>query len=371
MLGRILCTICLIGVAIHGSVGQSVDRQLQKLSWRGEDLSAFASLVTEGAQTDREKLTRIYQWIIYHIRYDYEALRDGNWRINRNSQDILLRGKAICWGYATLCKTLLGEVDIQAVVVSGYSRGLPSSGQDSQEPDHAWNAVQVDDEWYLVDATWDSGILHAMEDFDATASHYFLSEPAEFLQSHIPAQPMWQLLACPVGLVNFIERGVNYIAEDDSCYAYSDSIAAYLQLDTLERLLYEAEVQYRFHPTDANQDGLAHTLIDYAVSLKEEGDAWAAEGMDSLATNTYQTALDYFERAGTIVDFYSWQQEAYAFCHLNLSQRLYAVSGTDYELQTVVFHMKQAGQLLQEISPSTPMIQNALEMIKQNLEMLK
>lgn len=67
-----------------------------------------------------------------------------------NAYGALVEGKAVCEGYAEALQCLLQRVGIQSVEIFGYGIN-PSTGLG--EP-HAWNAVRIDGEYYLVDLTW-------------------------------------------------------------------------------------------------------------------------------------------------------------------------------------------------------------------------
>ena len=66
----------------------------------------------------------------------------------------LTEGRAVCEGYARSFKYIMDELGIPCVVVSGT--GKNSKGETEA---HAWNYVQVDDNWYAVDVTWDDPII--------------------------------------------------------------------------------------------------------------------------------------------------------------------------------------------------------------------
>ena len=59
-------------------------------------------------------------------------------------------GGALCDGYALAYEYLLQRAGITCIVVSGYAG---PSEEDTEK--HAWNLVELDDEWYEVDPTWD------------------------------------------------------------------------------------------------------------------------------------------------------------------------------------------------------------------------
>ena len=66
--------------------------------------------------------------------------------------------KVVCEGYAKALKVLCDKVGIPCVLVSGMGGIGDSKGA------HMWNYVQMeDDQWYLVDATWDD---QGMEIYD-------------------------------------------------------------------------------------------------------------------------------------------------------------------------------------------------------------
>lgn len=366
---RILGWTLLTSLCISNVLGQDVDRRLQKLHWGGEDVSTFVWMITNEAETEREKLTLIYHWITHHIHYDYEALHAENWRINHNSADILTRGKALCWGYASLLQDFLHAVEIPSVIVSGYSRGLSTSRENPQEPDHAWNAVQIDTGWILVDLTWDSGLYHAGGGFDDNATSYFMMPPDEFVRTHVPAQPMWQLLPCPLTMDQF--NDAIFRPDSTTCCSFSDSIASFLALNKWKQLQIAAESQYRFHPTEKNREDLCHANMDYAIYLKEQGDSLSAEAMDQDAVERYQSALSYFDEASSGIEPFDWQSEAHAFCHLNFAQSLYRIKETNTDLSDVISHLKEARSLLSQITTPSTMVKDAIRFIGQNLEILE
>lgn len=56
----------------------------------------------------------------------------------------LVNGSSVCEGYAHAMCLLLNKVGLECYYVNGYGENEP----------HMWNSVQVDGNWYHVDATW-------------------------------------------------------------------------------------------------------------------------------------------------------------------------------------------------------------------------
>lgn len=102
----------------------------------------------------------------------------------------LERKKAICSGYSVLFKKLCNDLDIECEVVSGYSKQWIDSFVSKNVSDHAWNAVKIDEEWFLIDTTWGSKNEHNSERDD----FWFMTKPEAFVYSHYPDEEKWTLL---------------------------------------------------------------------------------------------------------------------------------------------------------------------------------
>ena len=62
---------------------------------------------------------------------------------------VLLKGEAVCDGYAKSFKLLCDKYDIPCIIVAG------TAVQSGESEAHAWNYVQMEDgAWYAVDVTW-------------------------------------------------------------------------------------------------------------------------------------------------------------------------------------------------------------------------
>ena len=124
-------------------------------------------------KTDYEKAKAVYDYICNHVTYDYAGLD----AYDNGSQDYtpfttwkaLIKGTAVCQGYASLFYRLMLELGVDSRVVVGI--GVTDSGSGG----HAWNIVKLDDLYYNLDATWDSE--YAKWDLDY---EYFLRYPANF-----------------------------------------------------------------------------------------------------------------------------------------------------------------------------------------------
>lgn len=117
---------------------------------------------------------------------------------------MLARRSTVCDGYANLFCALATRVGLTAEKITGDARGLDfAPAISSPAGNHAWNAVLLQGRWQLLDATWGAGHVleqHFVREFEP---FYFLTPPEQFICSHFPHDPHWQLLATPVSRATF------------------------------------------------------------------------------------------------------------------------------------------------------------------------
>jgi transglutaminase/protease-like cytokinesis protein 3 len=86
---------------------------------------------------------------------------------------------------------------LKSVIVLGYAKGINYIVGENQQVNHAWNAVKIDKQWYLIDATWGAGTVINSSFNKEFNPFYFAPPPEEFIYSHFPQKDKWQLLAQP------------------------------------------------------------------------------------------------------------------------------------------------------------------------------
>jgi len=69
-------------------------------------------------------------------------------------------GKGMCGEYAALFNAVAAGLGLESVTVIGVAKGDGYLvGDSANNFGHAWNAVQVDGQWRLLDCAWGSGLL--------------------------------------------------------------------------------------------------------------------------------------------------------------------------------------------------------------------
>lgn len=89
----------------------------------------------------------IHDYMLLNCEYDYNNYLNGTipWE-SFGAAGVVVNHRAVCNGYATAFQMFMGMLGIKCEMIS--------SGQ----LNHAWNRVMLDDEWYMVDVTWDDPV---------------------------------------------------------------------------------------------------------------------------------------------------------------------------------------------------------------------
>ncbi|MBS2038162.1 hypothetical protein JST97_24465 [bacterium] len=163
------------------------------------DANRLADYLTGTANTSRLKAERIYNWIAANINYDVYMYRAKGAVRDCSPTTVLKRRQSVCAGYANLFETMARRAGLEVQIIAGVGRSRYGSAAES----HAWNAVLVDGEWKLVDCTWGAGFVNNEEFHRSFSDFYFCAEPKEFLTTHFPEDPKWQLVESPISREDF------------------------------------------------------------------------------------------------------------------------------------------------------------------------
>ncbi|MEO7990297.1 MAG: transglutaminase-like domain-containing protein [Chryseolinea sp.] len=194
------------------------------------NLKSLSDKLTGQLSTEEEKFRAIYSWVCSNIENDYqyyiinkrkreklhnkpEALNQWNRKFSKRVFNTLLTEyKTVCSGYAYLIKELAFHAELSCVIVDGYGRTAQANIGGPGIVNHSWNAIQLDNTWYLCDATWSSGAIDTqkgmfVKKFDDA---YFLSSPSLFILNHYPQDTAWTLMPDKPTLQEFLNGPLVY-----------------------------------------------------------------------------------------------------------------------------------------------------------------
>lgn len=148
-----------------------------------KEIADKAKQEAEGQTSKRDLLlaVSVNNTLAANTAYDFGTYNDGiNGDVSSASQAFtaygaLVKGKAVCSGYAMAYKAVMDYLGVPTIIVSGYSVGKDKKGNDTaNQVGHSWNYVLLetgskafetgkakaaDDkhyEWFAFDVTWNS-----------------------------------------------------------------------------------------------------------------------------------------------------------------------------------------------------------------------
>ncbi|MEM7104529.1 MAG: transglutaminase domain-containing protein [Bacteroidota bacterium] len=270
-----------------------------------QDLPSLVAHLSSPASNDYEKVRAFYVWIAENIAYDTQYYFDPSSKDACVSVDCILHQQvSVCAGFARLFEKMCTAAGITAYTIEGYSKGMGYfEGNKFTKGDHAWNVVKVNGKWHLVDVTWGAGTVTSNGGFKAQFNEdYFLANPEELVRTHLPLDPIFQLLDSPVP-VKVFEKGdqaiIQHIKAKPSRLDFKSALIKHGHTPKIERDFRSALRAYKFNPDN---------IYDYAFSCLTYADALSAplrvKNMKELsyvkviekANSSYKTAVECFSQ---------------------------------------------------------------------------
>ncbi|HHT97245.1 MAG TPA: hypothetical protein GXZ90_05050 [Clostridiales bacterium] len=125
----------------------------------------FLSNNIDSSMSDYEKVKIIYNFVIDKLSYGYANTGDtAQDKLNERNILLGLQGNpVVCEGYSMLFSKMMTS--------AGYNNKIIRGKVDSDG--HSWNLVEIDNQWYHVDATWGDSISEKrQEDYFLTSDDF-------------------------------------------------------------------------------------------------------------------------------------------------------------------------------------------------------
>ena len=136
------------------------------------------SIISQLTGDTYQKISQLNNYLVDTITYD-ETLNRAN---TRNIYGALIEKQVVCEGYAKALKYVLDAIDIPCVLVSGTA-----TNADGQTESHLWNYVQIEQNWYAVDSTWnDPVIVGGGSPTNAMKTEYLCKGQTTMQKDHTP-----------------------------------------------------------------------------------------------------------------------------------------------------------------------------------------
>lgn len=163
------------------------------------------------------KVFIIHNYIINNCRYASDNTSDS---LKYTAYGALVKGSAVCDGYASAAQLLFSLCDIESIKISGTSRG----------EGHAWNLVKLDNEYYHIDTTWDDPVSNTGADY-LRYDYYNLND------NEISSDHIWNKNEYPqaTGSLYTYDKTAELIRNDTSTYTdgYTNFVSLFSQYPPL------------------------------------------------------------------------------------------------------------------------------------------
>lgn len=269
---------------------QAVDSRMRQVpDSSARTVGGLARFITASFTTEGDRARAAFVWVARNIRYDIENIYMLEYERPAAVvvQETMDKRLGVCRHYAEVYNAIANQAGVLTCVVPGYTSLLASVG-------HAWCASRIDGKWQLLDPTWAAGKIVNHKFVSQLNNEYFRTPPKQFLELHMPFDPLWQLLAAPRTPQQF-QQGL--VPPPPAVpFAFADSLALYTQQTLKQRL----------HATNRRiaQNGVknGHTFTYLANNRNRE---------DNLHIDTYNDATHEYNEGvnllNAFVEFYNHQ----------------------------------------------------------------
>ncbi len=194
----------------------------------------IAAYIKNHFDSEDKRIRAIYTWVTHNIKYDKDSIHriildeDNEERVSY----ALKKRRGVCENFAAIFTDICKKSGINSFAIEGRTK---QNGLMDKTP-HVWCAALINNKWSFFDPTWDAGYESGSSFISQAGTNYFQVSPEDFIQSHLPYDPLFQFLNYPVSYEEFY-RGASPSKNFKTYCNYKDSLQAYLQSDSLSKYI--------------------------------------------------------------------------------------------------------------------------------------
>lgn len=213
---------------------QRIDAQLQQLPDSAtRSVGSLTRHLKAAYTTEDERAWAAFDWVARHLRYDVANMNSADF--TREPAEIAKQALSTRLGlsddFAELYAALATGLGLRTQVVMGFVKR--ADGRVAPVPQY-WCATRISGQWQLLDPTLAAGSVTNGAFVPQLNGFYFKTPPADFARTHLPFDPLWQLLPAPYSLEQFRQGTVPPAPARP--WAVADSLAANERLSYVQQL---------------------------------------------------------------------------------------------------------------------------------------
>lgn len=317
-------------------------------------VETMATFIRQQLTNETDRVRCIYTWIVSHINYDLALAAEKHFYTDEELEHLppitLQTRTGVCLHYTHLFAALANQVGLSSYVVTGY---IKDGERVVTDIGHSWICTKIDSTWTLHDPTWGAGFSTDNRFYRRPTSKYFCANPKEFIWTHMPYDPMWQLLYHPVGHAEFVGQEAD---APSPFFNYPDTLAAFETQNDIERLYASTRRM--------EQSGIANELMqnEIANNLQRINNYHYGEAVKhyNIAIESLNTFIAYYNN-----HFIPKMEEAQITTWIDTATfRLQAAQGHLHKIKRPIAEMSEQKQTLdQEIHNSSLEIKTQKEFV--------
>ncbi len=169
------------------------------------------SQIIKEDMTDYDKCLAVHDYMADNVQYNFSAAAVDYIYDAYTVEGIFLKKQAVCEGIAKGISYLLCKLDIDNLIVTGFS------DIDGERVAHAWNMIELNGSYYHMDVTWD---LQEINHFTNSSHMYVNLDDDAMLENH-----NWELDDYP----SCDKREENYYVKEKRFFRTIRSFELYVQ----------------------------------------------------------------------------------------------------------------------------------------------
>ncbi|QTE22243.1 transglutaminase domain-containing protein [Polaribacter cellanae] len=223
----LLTLFLLISISVNSQDFAEVDAKVTKYP-RFSKVEDLATKIDNDFSKDEEKARAAFFWLAKNIRYNLKEFYNPKQRSIRfsyaseaeklqklqaaknNLVNATFKTKqGVCEEYAQSFKRICDLLGLNSKVIKGYARNTPNEiGIPANTTNHAWNAIQLNEKWIILDATWAAGYEYNGK-WIRKFNNYFYNIPKEkIFKTHFPDDSLWVLRFGRMSLSEFYNQPI-------------------------------------------------------------------------------------------------------------------------------------------------------------------
>ena len=167
---------------------------------RATSIESVARHIADNEHDPLLRVKALHDFVADRVAYDGPAYVSRTFP-PQDAETVFRTKTAVCAGYAQLMVALGEAAGVEIVYVVGDARKDSLTGES-----HAWNAVRIEGEWHLLDATWNAGHLEGSRFVKRYRTTNLFTPPEVFGLSHFPDDEEWQLREEPLTRGEFFRQ---------------------------------------------------------------------------------------------------------------------------------------------------------------------